>query len=107
MGGTNPPMCKRPRENPEMCTYFLQGLSYRVLSVPGKKFDYQSSPVSKLIVVPTPCCYGLDVTSNSCVEDLSFHEIVCSVTEPIKMTLQLLSNFSDVLALGLHLQTKV
>ena len=37
----------------------LQGLSYKVLSVPGKKFDSQPSTVFKMILLPTPCCYGL------------------------------------------------
>ena len=41
---------------------FLQGLSYRVLSTPGKKFDSQPSSVLKLALLPTPCCYVLDVT---------------------------------------------
>ena len=38
----------------------LQGLSYMVLSVPGKKFYSRSSSFFKLILLPTPC-YGLEV----------------------------------------------
>ena len=33
----------------------LQGLSYSVLSVPGKKLDSQKSSVFKSILLPTPC----------------------------------------------------
>ena len=38
--------------------------SYRIASMHDKIFDSQSSSVFKLIVLPTPCCYGLDVTRN-------------------------------------------
>ena len=40
----------------------LQAPSYRVMSVPGKKFDSQPSFVFKLILLHTPCCYGLEIT---------------------------------------------
>ena len=46
----------------QRCTYFLQGLSNRVLSLLGKKFDFQPLSIFKLILLPMPCCYGLDVT---------------------------------------------
>ena len=39
---------------------FLQGLSYKVLSEPGKKFDSQSSSVFILTLLLTPCCYGVE-----------------------------------------------
>ena len=41
-------------------------ISYRVLYIPGKKFDSQRTSIFKLILLPTPCCYGLHVTWNSC-----------------------------------------
>ena len=41
---------------------FLQGLSYRILSVSGKNLVSQSSIVSKLIRLLILCRYGLDVT---------------------------------------------
>ena len=37
---------------------FLQGLTYRVLSVPCRKFDSQPSSVFELILLPTPCCHA-------------------------------------------------
>ena len=40
---------------------YLQGLSYRVLSAPGKKFDSQPSSIFKLILLTAPCCYRLDI----------------------------------------------
>ena len=46
---------------------FLQRLSYKVFSVPDKKFDFQPSLVFKFIFLTTPGCYGLDVTWNSCI----------------------------------------
>ena len=46
----------------KMCNYFFQGLDYTILSVPGKKFDSQLLFIFKLISLPTPYCYGLDVT---------------------------------------------
>ena len=49
-----PPMWKK-------ASLFLQGLSYRVLSEPGKRFDSQPSSAFKLILLPPHCCYGLDV----------------------------------------------
>ena len=36
---------------------FLEGRSYRVLSVPGEDFDFQPSSVFKLVLLPTPCCF--------------------------------------------------
>ena len=36
--------------------------SYRALSSPGKKSGSQELSVFKLILLPTPCCYGIDVT---------------------------------------------
>ena len=50
-----------PKNKPKLCQ-FLQELSYGVLSVSGKNLDSQLSEVSKLISLPTLCCYGLDVT---------------------------------------------
>ena len=44
----------------QMCIIF-PGLSFRVLSVPGQKFDSQPSSIFKLILLHTPYCYGLDV----------------------------------------------
>ena len=41
---------------------FLQGLSYRVLSVFSKEFHSQPPSVFKLTTLPNPCGYGLDVT---------------------------------------------
>ena len=41
---------------------FLQVLDYRVLSVPGKKFNSQPSSVFKLILLSTLCCNELEVT---------------------------------------------
>ena len=46
----------------------LQELNYRILSVPGKKFDSQPPSVFKLILLPTPYCYGLNIKWNSCTE---------------------------------------
>ena len=40
----------------QTCTYFCKNL---VAGLPGKKFDSQPSPVFKMILLPTPCCYGL------------------------------------------------
>ena len=34
------------------------------LVAPGKRFDSQPSSIFKLILLPRPCCYGLDVTWN-------------------------------------------
>ena len=44
----------------QICTYFCKDL-VTILSVPGKKFDPQPSFVFKLILLPRPCRYGLDV----------------------------------------------
>ena len=43
----------------QICTIFLQRPSYRVLSVPGKKFDSQPSSVFKLIFYPHLVVIGL------------------------------------------------
>ena len=43
----------------QMCTYFLRGLSYRILSVTGKKFDSRPTIIRFQILLPTACCYGL------------------------------------------------
>ena len=48
----------------QMCACFCKDLVTGYLPVPGKKLDSRPSFVFKLILSPTPCCYGLDVASD-------------------------------------------
>ena len=51
----------------QMCTYFCKDLVTGYCLYLLKKSYSQPSFVFKLILLPKPCCYGLDVTWNSCI----------------------------------------
>ena len=57
-----------PRFSLNSSQIWIKNLVRKVLSVPSKKCNSQLSSVFKLILLPTHCCYGLEVTWNPCID---------------------------------------
>ena len=55
--------CFEPKIMRYLCLYMV------------KKMDSQSSSAFKLILLPTHCCYGLDITLNSCIVITAFYTL--------------------------------
>ena len=72
LGSTSPPQQKILHRtliclnSSLMCTYICKDLVTGYFLYLVKKMDSQPSPLFKLILLPTPCFYGLDITKFVC-----------------------------------------
>ena len=87
LGSTSPPPPTPPKQkildrtlicltSSQMCTYICKDLVTGYFLYLVKKLDSQPLSFFKLILLPAPCSYGLDVTSNLCVDLKSNEECI-------------------------------